>query len=256
MRDLLTRVAEAALDLLYPPHCAVCERPFGENERAFLCGECEVQIERVAQSHLCRCGLPLPEGLDLCYECAACPRAFDLVRSFGWYEEQKVLSTLIKIFKYGGERALAPLLANYLSQTGAALRSAVEQITFVPMRPKDERQRGFNQAELFARELGKLWDLPTVRALEKIKETKPQASLKGAERLTNLHGAFGLANSPQCATILIVDDVYTSGATMEECSRVLKRAGGYEFVYGLTLARVPQSNMPTDTALSNSAAQL
>lgn len=217
-----------------------------------MCSDCEARIERIDRTDLCRCGLPLAEGLDLCYNCAARPRAFDLVRSFGWYEEtddtDRVLSSLIKTFKYGGESALAPLLAQYLAQAGASLRASIASIdsigaiTFVPMRPKDERRRGFNQAELLGRELGRLWNIPTVRALEKIKETEPQASLKGAKRLANLHGAFGLANSSLCATILIVDDVYTTGATLEECSRVLK-AGGYERVYGLTLARVSQDRI-------------
>lgn len=240
MRPLGRAIAYAVLDLFYPPHCAVCERPFGDDERAFLCRECDAKIERINQSHICLCGLPLPEALDLCPACAQSERVLEQIRSFGWYEEREdpthVLSTLIKIFKYGGERALAPLLASYLDQAGQSLRPLIEQITFVPMYPEDERQRGFNQAELLARELGKLWGIPVVRAVEKIKKTKPQASLSHEARRENVRGAFRLAKFTPCASILIVDDVCTTGATLRECAQVLKESG-IARVYGLTVAR-------------------
>jgi len=242
MSALRERVFYAVLDLFYPPHCAVCATPFSEGERAFLCADCERKIERIDQRHVCRCGCPLPEGLDLCPQCAtASERAFEQIRSFGWYEEREdpdhVLSTLIKTFKYGGERALAPLLAQYLDEAGRPLRPQIEQITFVPMRPKAERERGFNQAELLARELGKLWRIPVVRTLEKIKDTKSQAGLPHDARRENVRGAFRLAKFTPCASILIVDDVYTTGATLTECARPLKESGISQ-LYGLTVARV------------------
>lgn len=246
MRTLGRAVAYAVLDLFYPPHCAVCERPFGDGERAFLCRECEAKIERIDQSHVCRCGLPLPDMLDLCPECAQSETVLEQIRSFGWYEEREdphhVLSALIKTFKYGGERALAPLLAGYLAQAGAPLRPLVEQITFVPMYPTKERERGFNQAELLARELGKLWGIPVVRALEKIKDTEPQATLPHEARRENIRGAFRLAKFIPCASILIVDDVCTTSATLSECARVLIESG-IARVYGLTVARAAQKNI-------------
>ncbi|MCX8103137.1 MAG: ComF family protein [Candidatus Bipolaricaulota bacterium] len=247
MRSLSRALACAVLDLFYPPHCAVCEKPFGDGERAFLCRECESKIERINQNHVCHCGLPLPEALDLCPECARSELVFEQIRSFGWYEEREdphhVLSTLIKIFKYSGEQALAPLLAGYLAEAGEPLRSLVEQITFVPMYLSDERERGFNQAELLARALGRLWGIPVVRALDKTKKTKQQAGLPREERRENIRGAFGLAKFPPCASILLVDDVCTSSATLTECAQVLKKEGGVERVYGLTVARVAQTNI-------------
>jgi ComF family protein len=244
MGALGSAVAYAVLDLFYPPHCAVCERPFLENERAFICDECEEQIERIDQRHVCRCGIPLPDALDLCTACANNELVLDQIRSFGWYEEREdpkhVLSALIKIFKYGGERALASLLAHYLDEAGRILRSRIEQITFVPMRPKAERERGFNQAELLARELGKLWGIPVVRALEKIKDTKSQAGLPYDARRENVRGAFRLAKFIPCASILIVDDVYTSGTTLNECARTLKESGITQ-LYGLTVARTTRN---------------
>lgn len=243
---VLGRAVYAVLDLFYPPHCAVCASPFEDSERIFLCHECDAKIERIDQSHVCHCGVPLPEVIDLCPSCAQDERVLEQVYSFGWYEEREdphhVLSTLIKIFKYGGERALAPLLASYLAEAGEPLRPRVEQITFVPIYHEDERQRGFNQAELLARELGKLWDIPVVRALKKIKKTKPQASLSHEARRENIRGAFRLAKFTPCASILIVDDVYTTGATLSECAQVLMESG-IATVYGLTVARAAQKNI-------------
>jgi ComF family protein len=245
VRSLGLAGLRAGLDLFYPPHCAACERPFLENERAFLCTECEGKTERIDQSHVCRCGIPLPEGLDLCPACANSEVVLEQIRSFGWYEEREdpthTLSTLIKIFKYGGERALVPLLASYLDAAGRELRLYIEAITFVPMRPRDQRKRGFNQAELLARELGKLWNVPVVRALEKIKKTELQARLPREQRLTNLAGAFRLAKFIPCGSILIIDDVCTTGATLTECGRTL-RENGVERVYALTVARAAPGN--------------
>jgi competence protein ComFC len=242
MSALRERVFYAVLDLFYPPHCVVCSAPFREGERAFLCADCDGKIERIDQSHVCRCGLPLPEVLDLCPQCAAeGEKVLEQIRSFGWYEEREdpnhALSALIKIFKYGGERALAPLLAKYLDEAGRSLRPRIEQITFVPMRPKAERERGFNQAELLARELGKLWGIPVVRSLEKTRDTKSQAGLPHDARRENVRGAFRLAKFTPCASILIVDDVYTTGATLTECARTIKESGISQ-LYGLTVARV------------------
>lgn len=246
MRSVGEALAYAVLDLFYPPHCAVCERPFGDGERAFLCRDCDAKIERIDQSHVCRCGIPLPEVIDLCPSCAQSERVLEQIRSFGRYEEREdpdhVLSALIKIFKYRGERALAPLLASYLDQPGQLMCPLIKQITFVPMYPEDERQRGFNQAELLACELGKLWGISVVRALEKVKETEPQASLPYEARRENVRGAFRLAKFTPCASILIVDDVCTTGATLSECAQVLLE-GGAERVYGLTVARVAQTNI-------------
>ncbi|MCS6903677.1 MAG: hypothetical protein NZO41_05325, partial [Candidatus Bipolaricaulota bacterium] len=172
-------------------------------------------------------------------------RAFEHIRSCGWYEaryEAHVLCALIKIFKSGGARAPAPLLTSYLDHAGQSLRPLVEQITFVPMHYKKERERSFNQAELLARGLGRLWGISVVRALQKVKETKPQASLPYEARRENVRGAFGLAKFPPCASILIVDDVCTSTATLTECTRVLKE-GGIHRVYGLTVARAAPKNI-------------
>jgi competence protein ComFC len=231
---LLEEFACGMLKLLYPPHCYLCSSPI---EDGHLCPACFAGLPRPApEGPLCaRCGAPLgdPE-VDLCEECAGRPWFFEQARSFGFYEGG--LAELIKGLKFGGERALARELARYLLEAGEGLLTQAEALTYVPLTSGKLRQRGFNQAELLARELGKLADLPVIPALVKVRETADQTALKSWGRWENVRGAFAPSGEPLCARLLLVDDVYTTGATAEECSRAL-REGGYEEVYVLTVAR-------------------
>ncbi len=232
---LLKELARGALELLYPPHCYLCNAPL---EAGYICPECYASLPRPKpEEPLCtRCGGPLQEAeLDLCGECADRPWSFLEARSFGFYEGG--LAELVKGFKYRGERALARELARYLLEAGEGLfLDRAEALTFVPMTEEKLRQRGFNQAELLARELSGLTGLPVVPALVKVRETEEQATLRGQERWKNVQGAFTPKGEALCARIILVDDVYTTGATAEECSRALQE-GGYSEVYVLTVAR-------------------
>jgi ComF family protein len=161
-------------------------------------------------------------------------------RSFGPYEGR--LARLIQLLKYHGERALArdlaPLLIAVLDEHD--LTNEIEGITFVPMSPRRRRARGFNQAKLLARHLGRRLGVPVFPALSKTRETPPQEALSRPERLRSLVGAFAPQGPARCESVLLVDDVYTTGATVTECSRAL-RAAGYERVCVVTLARTPRS---------------
>ncbi len=225
------------LELLYPRRCFLCEGPLSPIE-GFICSGCLEGLPRV-EPPLCElCGAPLEdEALDLCSECATRQRGFELARSFGYYEGR--LARLIQGLKYEREGALARELAPYLLWAGGSLLARAEALTFVPMTRRVRRSRGFNQAELLARELGGLTGLRVVPALRKVRETPSQAQLRGRERRENVRGAFAphrgsTARGLRC--IALIDDVYTTGATAEECSRALKAAGWRE-VYVLTVAR-------------------
>lgn len=232
----VSRLVWGALKLLYPPHCYLCNAPI---DAGVVCPACYAGLPRPApEGPLCaRCGGPLtapdPE-VDLCEGCANRPWFFEQARSFGFYEAG--LAELVKGLKYGGERALARELARYLFEAGEGLLAQAEALTFVPLTETKLRQRGFNQAELLARELSKLVKLPVVPALAKVRETADQTTLGPQERLKNVQGAFAPVGRARCERVLLVDDVYTTGATAEECSRAL-REGGYEEVYVLTVAR-------------------
>ena len=229
---LLGELAGGVVRLLYPPHCYLCGLPL---EEGYLCPSCHGELPRLAPPWCARCGGPLedPEG-DLCLGCANRPWFFDRARSFGLY--QGGLAELVQGLKYRGERALARELARYLLEAGEDLLQLSEALTFVPLTPAKRRERGFNQAELLARELGRLTGLPTVSTLEKVRETVDQTGLGPKERWTNVRGAFAPLGPARSERILLVDDVYTTGATAEECSRAL-RESGYGEIYVLTVAR-------------------
>lgn len=231
---LVDEFARGALKLLYPPHCYLCGRPL---EDGLLCPSCYAGLRRPKPDEpLCaRCGAPLADpALDLCPECADRPWFFAEARSFGYYEAG--LAELVKGLKFGGERALARELARYLFEAGGGFLARAEALTFVPLTRRKCRQRGFNQAELLARQLGRLTGLPVIPALAKVRETQEQTALGPEERRANVRGAFAPCGEARHEAILLVDDVYTTGATAEECSRALREAG-YEEVFVLTVAR-------------------
>ena len=143
----------------------------------------------------------------------------------------------MRALKFDKERAVARFLAERLA---GYVRThdpfgPIDIITYVPMTRTDRRARGFNQAQLLAHGLGKRLGVPVRRLLTKVRQTPAQAKLSARERRKNLRNAFSVVRSGEGA-VLIIDDIYTTGATVEECAQVLKE-GGYGPVYVLTVAR-------------------
>jgi ComF family protein len=159
----------------------------------------------------------------------------DRARAVGAYDG--ALRAIVHALKYEGRRSLAKPLADLMRIRGADMLAGAEYVVPVPLHPSRRRERGFNQAADLARHLG----LPTCHALARIRETRTQTDLPAAARHRNVSGAFALA--PRAAArvservIVLVDDVSTTGATLEACAVVLKEAGAKE-VRALTAARV------------------
>lgn len=154
-------------------------------------------------------------------------------------EYHGVLRAVIHALKYDGRRSTAPRLAELMKKQGAHLVAGADCAVPVPLHPARERERGFNQADDLARGLG----LPVARVLRRVKSTMPQVDLSADARRTNVAGAFscsGGALDPAFRVVLLVDDVTTTGATLEACTRALKAAGARE-VRALTAARVSSS---------------
>lgn len=246
LRRLGRETLTGALGLLYPPECALCERPldFDEDDSPrgpsrFLCARCRegLEKERIQPPYCARCGEPLPNGdADLCGGCALAAVPFEGARSYGLYEGG--LARLVQLLKYHREPALAGGLALLLTDVITREGIEFEGITYVPLSKRRLRERGFNQAERLARALGRLCGAPVFPALRKTRETVPQEALSRRERLLNLRGSFAPLGRARCESVLLIDDVYTTGATVRECSSVLKEAG-YERVFVLTVARTP-----------------
>ncbi len=236
--------ALAALDLVFPALCPVCEASLAEGRRDPLCGACWAAMPRLAPPWCERCGLPFraltpmpPAAPAPCGPCRADPPAWDWARSGAEYEG--VVRDAIHAFKFEGKRALArPLAALVLEQAGGWPAADLAALVPVPLARARERARGFNQAALLAERLAAGLRLPVrPRWLTRARATAPQSDLGAAERHANVRGAFAAAPAVAGRHVIVVDDVLTTGATVAECARALRAAGAVR-VGVLTVARV------------------
>ncbi len=224
------------LSLLYPPRCLVC-RALGESG---LCAACLAGIVPVAPP-LCRtCGHPLGDGGG-CVNCAVQRPAFTRARALGAYDG--VLRTAIHQFKYRDRPQLAAPLGLSLAAFARDHAPDLNGLRFdallpVPMHPTRRRIRGYNQSERLARIVGGELALPLLTdALVRTRAARPQVGLTGEARRSNLAGAFAVPRpeAVQGQSLLLIDDVATTGSSLHECALVLK-AYGAKAVYALTLA--------------------
>jgi ComF family protein len=231
----------AALDLLFPPLCHVCRRFIPTAAELHICPACREGMPPIAAPLCPVCGIPFAgAGSDhLCGRCSTSPPAFDLARAALVYEG--AARDLIHAFKYNNKthlrRPLALLTLELLSEFMRSRNS--DLIMPVPLHAKKLSSRGFNQAlllgELFSRQLTIPLDRHTLR---RIRWTEPQVNLLAQDRWANVKGAFGVHEAARVKgrRVLLVDDVLTTGSTVDECGRVLKAAGA-RAVTVITVAR-------------------
>ena len=235
MAAILT-LLDPFLTLLYPPRCLVC-RALGERG---LCAACTAQITPIAPPRCRTCGHPF-RGQSDCVNCAVRRPAFTHCRSLGLYDG--VLRDAIHQFKYRDRPQMAAplgvLLAAYARSQAADLnRLQFDALLPMPMHPIRRRLRGYNQSERLAQIVGAELSLPLLSdALTRTRPTRPQVGLAGEDRRRNLLGAFAVRRpeAVQGKTVLLIDDVMTTGSSLHECALVLK-ASGAKAVYALTLA--------------------
>jgi ComF family protein len=217
----------AALDLVFPPLCPVCDGLLGKGRRDPLCGECWEALERISPPWCRCCGAPLGiEGL-----CGACRRRrprFAYARAALRYGD--LAREAIHAFKFGGRRGLANPLGDLIAGLGlSALPGAVPDVLVpVPLHRRRASERGYNQALLLALRIERAWDVPVAAdVLLRDVPTLPQADLDAAARRRNVRHAFTVRRPEVIAGrhVVLVDDVLTTGATAGECARVLMRAG-------------------------------
>jgi ComF family protein len=233
---------DALLSAVFPSHCALC-RAFVEKSRdRGICPACWARIPRVPRPFCLCCGLPLPAHEDLrCGLCRTHPPLFATARAYGLYQQE--LRELIHLFKFGGRQDLAnPLGLRMASAYDPLPADSLPPVVIpVPLHPKRLRRRGFNQAELLAGTAARILDLPVYsHGLKRKKDTLPQSGLSDRQRLENVQAAFEVKTFFPISgrRVLLVDDVLTTGATLNACSKVLLAAGAAR-VDVLTLARVP-----------------
>jgi len=227
---LLTRIRGMALDLLFPRWCVGCGR-----EGDFICSACLESLPKIIPPLCPRCGLPQPNG-TLCPSCLSWSAEIDGIRAPFRFEG--VVRQAIHELKYRNLRAMAGLLARLLDEYLLANPIPADVLVPVPLHPRRLRERGYNQSRLLAGELGKLAGLPVLdNCLVRKLYSLPQARTSSlGERRSNVAGAFACRYNLDGERVLLIDDVATSGATLDACARALKSAGAAS-VWGLVLAR-------------------
>ncbi len=230
-------VFKSFIDVLFPPVCPSCEHDLQEDG---LCGKCLALLSaHKTKDPVCSvCGIPFASDAGDGRPCGAClkeDQPFIEARSAFTYDKA-VLKTIHK-FKYGGHVILAPALGRLMARA-AKFSATPEIIVPVPLHKKRLRERGFNQSLLLAREASSALSVPIdYKNLLRVRPTEQQVNLGADERKRNVAGAFSVKDAAHFKgrRVLLVDDVYTTGATIRECSKVLKKSGAKVFV--ITLAR-------------------
>jgi len=224
------------LRILFPESCPVCKEPSRDHGIAPICPQCWDRISPYSGPICQICGKPLvSEASITCADCIVDKPIFKMARSPGLYEG--VLRVAINLFKYYGIKRLSKPLSGMMF-TLLDNKHPVDVIIPVPLYKKRLRQRGFNQSALFAKHLANHIGTPLfLNCLIKIRDTMPQVGLNAKERKKNIKNSFAVISREfiQGKNIMLVDDVFTTGATVRECSKLLKKAGA-ENIYALTLA--------------------
>jgi ComF family protein len=218
------------LDLLLPRRCAICGKQ-GDP----VCDTCNGALERIGKPLCERCGAPTAWPVERCRECSGRRIAFARARAAVVYDESA--KRLVGAWKERGQRTLADLAAEIVA--GVISRPSAYTLTFVPADHDRYLQRGHNPAERLAAELGSRWQLPVVPLLRRAPGVAPQRGLSLAERRRNVRGVFQATGTTPKALVL-VDDVYTSGATVSAAATALRKAGARR-VEVVTFARAVRS---------------
>lgn len=227
-------VLETALNILYPRRCPVCHRIL-RDQKALICPECENVFQPIKEGYCLKCGSPVKPEEEYCRDCAGKRRSFDEGRGIFLYD-QKMRRSLIR-YKYYGSREYADYYAvsMYRYGRGNILRWKPDVIIPVPLHRRKLRMRGFNQSGILAEKLGIFLDIPVSEGtLRKIRGTRSQKKLDAAQRRKNLRQAFRAERRLDGLTVLLVDDVYTTGSTVEAAAACLKEAGAKKVCF-LTL---------------------
>jgi len=219
----------AFLDLLYPPHCAICLKstPTGEH----LCTTCREKAPGISAPFCDTCSMPFSGQIDGAFTCPNCrERRFRFTCAVACYRSRDDVRELIHRFKYNGKVHLRSVLVDWLAETLDDPRLQTppcDRIVPVPLHSTRERERGFNQARILAEGLARRRGIPLFDCMKRIRYTTTQTIFDRDERMENLRGAFQMRQHADVRNLhlLLIDDVLTTGSTVDECARVLMNAG-------------------------------
>lgn len=223
LKSRLVKFVSGVEDLFLSNHaCICCRREILDGTPFSLCENCLKNLEKIDGTVCTICGEEVLKNNMYCDRCKTQEYEFDASRSYAYYGE--VASRIVKRFKYNGKKYYAEYIANLMIENDAYFEN-VDYITFVPIGKKRRKERGFNQAEEIAKIISKKLDIPLIDTLEKCGSERHQAGLSQTDRMKNLSGTFmlkeGVAGIIKNKNVLIIDDVFTTGATLSECAKSL-----------------------------------
>ncbi len=239
LNDILKNIS----DIIFPPQCINCATILQSSKEKVFCPTCREQIKYLTQSLCPVCGMAFlnsPAESHLCGNCLENRPFFSCARAVASYET--IILDAIHKFKYGHDLSIGSALASFLTDFSFPdfKFQTFHLLIPVPMHIKKLRERGFNQSLILANTLGKKQQINVnFSLLKRRKSTLTQTGLNKKEREQNIKGAFEVSDNKNIAgkNIILIDDVYTTGATLNECAKTLMKAGAKK-VAALTLARV------------------
>jgi len=238
--SLATETLRAVLSLFYPANCAGCGGAIPRD--AYLCICCAEKAQRIVPPFCAKCSGPFSGAIEGEFVCANCShRALEFVAAVSAYSSRGIVRFMIHQFKYSRQLHLRHPISAWLLEAMNDSRMREQRFDFVvpvPLHPARLRERGFNQAELLAKIASAAINVPVLPALERVRYTPTQTVFDRLERMENLRNAFRLRKkmAVRDSRVLLVDDVLTTGSTLNECARILRQAG-VASVHAITAAR-------------------
>ena len=223
-----SKALSLVLKLLFPARCPLCGCVLTGKEQ-YVCAGCREKLPFITDPYCLRCGRPIrDETKEYCPQCEKVSRQFDEGRCTFRYEG--ALRDALLDMKFKNRREYIPFFAAAMASRNRAYlqRNHFDMIIPVPLHPRKKAERGFDQCALIGRELSEQTGIPLrCGILKRVRYTSPQKTLNARERSINLEGAFAVNEGtlPPGARVLLIDDILTTGATLSECSRVLKKSG-------------------------------
>lgn len=238
MASGLRAALESVLDLFYPPGCLACGRSVDSTD-IVLCAPCLKVLTRLPEKGCTRCGSPLDHGENSCSMCARQSPALEMIRSAAWFIGP--VPALVHRFKYQGLHRLSAFFAELMDtfSAGREVLEPAEVLVPVPLHRWRKLRRGYNQSDKLGEALAVLSSKELASdTLVRVRRTRSQTRLTPEQRKLNVAGAFGVKNPRRIKgrTVLLVDDVMTTGATLGACALTLKKAGAKR-VLAYTFAR-------------------
>ena len=228
IKNLLSKLNKGFCSLLFPANikCVLCGEDLKQKQEIEICDRCSGLIKFIDEKHTClKCGELITGQGHYCLSCMKEKRKFDLARSVVVYDG--VVQQLMHSFKFGGKPYLSRTIGNLMALKLDELKWNFDVIVPVPVSKSRLKERGYNQALLLCQQIALFYQKPVVLALQKTKQTKDQVGLNFQERQQNLEGSMQVVDfeSIKDKTVLLVDDVMTTGATANICSEQLFKSG-------------------------------